>query len=353
MVEKSSVLLLLSNRNFLDHDGLDGRLHFLIQGEVEFSNPMQPPKRLCAGEDAAYLPLEESLKADGSLQTVSACHILSVKTDVIDELLACGQSRDFSKASLSELKYEIPELNNDGDVGPDWLEIFCRSPIAVSLSASNLQELIRALSGIDRIVHEGEIVTQYHADCDYFYVIKEGAAIVEEEGQADISEGNERLGVGDYFGDEALVLNSMHNVSIRMTSDGVLAVLSRADFQDIVTDSLLKSMPSKSEIESIAEKSDCILDVRHIAEFQHGHTAKSKNMPIDFLRRHISKMDADKIYYITSDGGRRSILAAYLLRQVGLDAFCLEDSMDLTAEAEKEVQENRPYRSSSLSKSAK
>ena len=70
-----------------------------------------------------------------------------------------------------------------------------------------------------------------------------------------------------------------------------------------------------------------ILDVRLGAEYRHGHQEHSRNIPIGCLRSKLEDLDHKKIYLITADGGRRSELAAYILRQSGFDAYMLKSAV--------------------------
>ena len=59
----------------------------------------------------------------------------------------------------------------------------------------------------------------------------------------------------------------------------------------------------------------CIRDSAHIEG--------SVNTPVVSLRKHLRELDRNKSYLVTPEGGRRSELAVYLLRQAGLNAYLL------------------------------
>ena len=66
-----------------------------------------------------------------------------------------------------------------------------------------------------------------------------------------------------------------------------------------------------------------ILDVRFPPEFRHGHIDGASNVPVVVLRKRLRELDRDKTYLVTPEGGRRSELAVYLLRQAGLNVYLL------------------------------
>ena len=64
-----------------------------------------------------------------------------------------------------------------------------------------------------------------------------------------------------------------------------------------------------------------ILDVRTVGEFKQGHVNGSVNIPLDKLHGQLSKLKKqNKPIVACCATGRRSGLAADMLRQVGLDA---------------------------------
>ena len=68
-----------------------------------------------------------------------------------------------------------------------------------------------------------------------------------------------------------------------------------------------------------------ILDVRLYPEFRHGHHDHSTNLPLPMLREQLDQLDISKHYYITPEGGPRSELATFLMRQAGFNTVLLQN----------------------------
>jgi len=66
-----------------------------------------------------------------------------------------------------------------------------------------------------------------------------------------------------------------------------------------------------------------IIDVRFPPEYKHGHIEGASNVPVVVLRKRLRELDRNRTWLVTPEGGRRSELAVYLLRQAGLNAYLL------------------------------
>ena len=103
-----------------------------------------------------------------------------------------------------------------------------------------------------------------------------------------------RLGVGDNFGEEALISGGKRNASIIMLTDGVLMSLSKTDFLELMNEPLLNWV-NYSEAKEIANGQGIWVDVRLPAEFQSQHLDGSVNIPLPLLRSKVEKLEY--LYY--------------------------------------------------------
>ena len=117
-----------------------------------------------------------------------------------------------------------------------------------------------------------------------------------------------------------------------MASDGILGRLDFEDFKELITGSLL--LPAT--LKMLEEQSNNLryLDVRLPLECSHAPRKGCINMPVSLLRKNLHNFVANKVYIVTPEGGRRSDLATYLLRQAGLEAYCLDKETDLLFQVE-------------------
>jgi rhodanese-related sulfurtransferase len=135
------------------------------------------------------------------------------------------------------------------------------------------------------------------------------------------------LGVGDTFGEEALISEAKRNATVTMLTDGVLMRLGKADFRELMTEPLQRWVtPSEAEA-MVITKHAAWLDVRLPSEFQNLAVEGAINIPLYFIRLKLSTLDKNKPYIVYCDTGRRSSAAAFILVERGFDAYVLKDGL--------------------------
>ena len=294
--------------------------HYLISGAVEIRLSFDSRFDFQSNDERCQFPLEDNIEQKGTIRAKEDAQLLVINTEIIDQLKAWSQSYDYEIVHL----HNFNDINNDTLIddgnNEDWSNLFIQSPLASNLSVSDLHKLFTRLDCRD--VKKGDNIVQQNTDGDYFYIIQRGAAEVVTDPHGAYKGKTFELGMGDYFGDEALVADSMRNASVVMSSDGTLGILDREAFNSIVKDAVVKTKDDPSTEGSFADLHHYI-DVRLPIEFRNQHHGKSENIPISHLRKQLEGFDYSKIYYITPEGGRRSELATYLLRQAGFEAYCM------------------------------
>lgn len=106
----------------------------------------------------------------------------------------------------------------------DWMQTLLRGPVMRWFSPSAWARVLRA--GRIRQVRQGERIVRRGEVCSQVFVVTEGVALRD----------GERLGVGQFFGEESALgrLPSRHEVV--MASDGALACFQRADLVELAAD---------------------------------------------------------------------------------------------------------------------
>ena len=97
---------------------------------------------------------------------------------------------------------------------------------------------------------------------DYFYIIVSGKCAVTRETPLS-REGIKlaELGVGDTFGEEALIAEAKRNATVTMMTDGVLMRLNKQDFRELMNEPLLQWVNAEQG-RKIIERGGRWLDVR-------------------------------------------------------------------------------------------
>ena len=238
--------------------------YFLLEGAVEIRESFEKRNLVDAGANQARFPIEEQCRGGAAVRAQDECTVLTLRRDAIDQLMASGDDAGFD----------------------------------VVLAGSR-----------------GE----------HFYIIMEGEASVITEEAGPYKGQTFDLVPGDYFGEEALVADTIRNATVRMSSDGVVGRLDRAQFDAIFKSSLVQTIDLGKARKFLAGAGIGfdVIDVRFPPEYKRAHIEGSVNTPVVSLRKHLRELDRNKSYLVTPEGGRRSELAVYLLRQAGLNAYLL------------------------------
>lgn len=62
-----------------------------------------------------------------------------------------------------------------------------------------------------------------------------------------------------------------------------------------------------------------VIDVRKPTEYNNARLEKAKNIPLDFIQKHLAEFDKNQQYYIHCAGGYRSVIAASILKKNGIE----------------------------------
>ena len=154
---------------------------------------------------------------------------------------------------------------------------------------------------------------------DYFYVIESGQAEVVRSGSAVA-----RLVSGAVFGEEALLQESPRNATVRMVSDGRLLRLAKDDFDRLLKAELVSVIKPDRLRRQLEQNAAELIDCRNEEEWELWRLPRARLMPLDQLRERARGLDPARTYVVYCRTGRRSVAAAFLLRQLGLEAHALE-----------------------------
>jgi len=177
-------------------------------------------------------------------------------------------------------------------------------------------------------VRAGEAVVTQGERGDAFYLIWSGRA---EVWQADIYDDEQKLaatiGPGDTFGDEALVTGGTRNASVKMIEDGELLVLAEQAFRDLMSHPLIEEIPPNS-VKNMLEGAWKAIDVRYEEELEEGHIPGVIHLPLPEIRRRAEELlHKDGKYITVCRSGKRSAVAAFLLKQRGYDVVSMKEGM--------------------------
>jgi hypothetical protein len=117
------------------------------------------------------------------------------------------------------------------------------------------------------------------------------------------------LGLGDTFGEEALISEAKRNATVKMLTDGALMRLNKRDFLELMKDPVQKWVDYR-EARKIIESGGRWLDVRMPSEYQKLVIDAAINLPLCLIRAKLTALDRGTPYcsvlrYWTAQFSRR------------------------------------------------
>jgi len=192
-----------------------------------------------------------------------------------------------------------------------------------------MEHVIQALQQmVPRQAKAGEIIVNQGERGDAYYLIWSGRAEVWKAGIYDEDQKHvASLGQGDTFGDEALVTGGTRNATVKMVEDGLLLVLGEAAFRQLLSQPLIEEV-LPTAVPGLMAEGWQVLDVRYEEEFEDGHIPGALNLPLPELRARIdSQLDKASAYISVCLSGKRSAVAAFLLKQRGYRVVSMKEGM--------------------------
>lgn len=311
----------LSPQQFLFREGdTEKRTMYVVSGSLELISDGKVGEIIKGGTAAARNPVAAVFPRRVSARARDRVQYISIDSDLLDVMLTWDQTGS----------YEVSELNDKGggDGGDDWMTMLLQTKAFHKIPPANIQAIFMRMQQIN--YKTGDIVLKQGAEGDYFYVLTRGRCLVTRETPLN-KDGIKlaELGVGDTFGEEALISDAKRNATVTMTTDGAVMRLGKDDFRNLLNEPMLDWV-SVSEAEEIVNKGGLWLDVRLPSEFENNHKEGAINIPLYFMRLKINALDQDKEYVLCCDTGRRSSAGAYILSERGYQAYVLKGGINAT-----------------------
>ena len=311
----------LAPQQFLFREGdTEKRTMYVVSGSLELISDGKVGEIIKGGTAAARNPVAAVFPRRVSARARDRVQYISIDSDLLDVMLTWDQTGS----------YEVSELNDKGggDGGDDWMTMLLQTKAFHKIPPANIQAIFMRMQQIN--YKTGDIVLKQGAEGDYFYVLTRGRCLVTRETPLN-KDGIKlaELGVGDTFGEEALISDAKRNATVTMTTDGAVMRLGKDDFRNLLNEPMLDWV-SVSEAEEIVNKGGLWLDVRLPSEFENSHKEGAINIPLYFMRLKINALDQDKEYVLCCDTGRRSSAGAYILSERGYQAYVLKGGINAT-----------------------
>ena len=317
LTKKTSIRSLENSRGLFKAGDKEKRTLYLVAGSLELRSESGETTILEAGSLEARSAISPHLPRQVSARALEDVEYISIDTDLLDVMLTWDQTGS----------YEVSELQDQGIAdSDDWMTTLLQTQAFHRIPPANIQAIFIRMQQVN--LSAGDVVIKQGDEGDYFYAIIRGSCSVVRETPLN-KEGIRlaELGVGDTFGEEALISESKRNATITMLTDGSVMRLAKEDFRNLLNEPMLDwvTMP---EAEEIIRGGGQWLDVRLPSEFENQHLDSSLNIPLYFMRLKINTLDQSKKYIVCCDTGRRSSAGAYILSERGYQAYVLRGGIN-------------------------
>ena len=321
LAKKITVRTMDSGRVLFKEGESDKRTFWLVKGMVELRAGDRTAAMVKAGTPEARNPLTPGQPRKYTARAVDQIEYLSIDSDLLDVMITWDQTGS----------YEVTELQADlegGGNADDWMTTLLSTKAFHRIPPANIQAIFIRMQR--QAYRAGEVVIKQGEEGDFFYAIVKGRCQVTRETPLN-KDGIKlaELGVGDTFGEEALIAEAKRNATITMLTDGVLMRLNKQDFRELMNEPLLQWVTDEQAREIVA-RGGRWLDVRLPSEYQNLRIEDSINIPLYFIRMKLGTLDRGTKYVVCCDTGRRSSAAAFILVERGFDAYVLKDGLTST-----------------------
>ena len=271
LLSQSKVLALRRKQTVFNQGDRDDYSYYLIEGDLEMYADDALIKKVSGGDGASFQPLAQlqprQMTAIAKSRKIS---VLRVQRSLLEQLLSMDEQPSSSDA-VEGVEVEEVETSASGD----WLMTMLQSELFARIPPSHIQSLLDTLETVSFAA--GDAVVTQGGPGDYYYAIQTGACEVVRMGANNREIKLAELGTGATFGEEALISGSKRNATVRVTTAGELARLTKDDFVELIKTPLLTTV-DRSEAKKLVENGAVWLDVRFEDEHQHNGFKGSINI---------------------------------------------------------------------------
>jgi CRP-like cAMP-binding protein len=319
LARKTAMHSLSAGRLLFKEGDTDKRTYYVVSGVLELLHQGRPVLVIRGGSPEARNPVGPGNPRRYTARVVSdRLDVVAMDSDMLDMMLTWDQTGS----------YEVNELRGVGEEGPssdDWMTNLLQTKAFHKIPPANIQAIFMRMQRVD--YRPGEVVIKQGDEGDYFYAVVKGRCSVTRETPLN-REGIKlaELGLGDTFGEEALISDAKRNASVSMTTEGTLMRLAKQDFRTLLNEPMLEWV-DLDEARALVAGGAKWLDVRLPSEFENYRMEGALNLPLYFIRLKLKTLERDAHYIVCCDTGRRSSAGAYILSERGFRASVLKGGL--------------------------
>jgi CRP-like cAMP-binding protein/rhodanese-related sulfurtransferase len=325
LATKTTVESIAVGRYLFKKGDSDKQHIYLLSGSVDLMQEKEVVKTITLKSPEAKQPLAHTQPRQLSARAREESTFIRVDSNLLDLMMTWAQTGT----------YHVEEIGSENDED-DWMSQLLQTKAFHKVPPANIQAIFMRMEQVT--FNPGDVIIKQDDDGDYFYIIKNGRALVTRSTPANpkgikLAE----LAPGDSFGEEALISESKRNATITMLTKGMLVRLSKKDFISLLNEPIqdwVDYAKAKATVDSGAGQ---WLDVRLPAEFKMSHIKGAVNLPLISMRLKVKSLDPQKQYILCCDTGRRSSAAAYILSEGGINSSVLKNGLGSVPDSDKQA----------------
>lgn len=316
LAKKIEIRTLEPGKQLIREGETDKRTYYLVSGSLELTDRSGQARLLRADSDEAQGPVAPMLPRRHDVRARDRVEYISIDTDLLDVMLTWDQTGS----------YEVSELHSEEADSQDWMTALLQTKAFHRIPPANLQAIFMRMQQVP--YGAGDVIIKQGDEGDYFYVITRGRCSVTRETPLN-REGIKlaELGVGDTFGEEALISQGKRNATVTMLTDGSVMRLGKQDFNTLLNEPMLQWVDLDEARKMVADGGKW-LDVRLPSEFESFHEPGAINIPLYFIRLKLNALDPQTTYIVCCDTGRRSSAGAFILGERGFRTRVLRGGLN-------------------------
>lgn len=289
-------------------------LFFVLSGSVDLLDENFDVEKIKAPSERSRQALDMTDPHVKTAVTTSDVKLIRLSKDRLDLVMTWDQAGGYLVEDISQ---------DENIVDNDWMAALLGSQLFQQVPPANLQQLFVKFA--EKSAVNGEAIVKEGERGDRFYVIQHGQCEVTRRGDKGTTQKLATLGPGQYFGEEALIGDTVRNATVTMATDGVLMSLGKDDFKTLLEEPVVQYI-RETDLKELLEGPDRVrlLDVRLPVEIPPADRRSRLVIPLSDLRTRIAELNEDITYVLTKEGGRRSVLGAYLINEFGYKALVLK-----------------------------
>ncbi len=295
----------------------DGMALYLLRGKLDLLDAGgSVVRQIESGTPETKHPLVHQQPRAYTAVSAEPVVIVRIDSQTIDMMITWDQSKN----------YVVEDIAQDEEVDDDdWMTRMLQTKSLHKIPPANIQAMFLRMQEIN--VSAGHKVVEQGGEGDFYYIIKRGKCRVTRSTRSNPAGAVlAELGVGDSFGEEALISDEKRNATVTMVTDGILMRLGKEDFVKLLNQPMIKRIKFDEALKQV-EAGAIWLDVRMPSEYENGHLEGSINVPFYLLRNRVDSLQADREYIVCCDTGSRSSAVAYLLSERGFSTRVLQDGL--------------------------